>query len=149
MYAYKDIFKKHSGEVHEIVNEVLLFYTSYGFKWGSGIKKGLISKATTNDFKDEFDKMLMSLSSKYSHFTKNILKKFFSEFTNSKMFERIYYRTNPMKEYDSDDFHAGITNNERNEFLNSFWNGLNKLIFYHKEKLNEKTYLVAIFSMTH
>ena len=147
--TYKDIFRKYPKDVDELIEEVLFFYTSTGFKWGSGIVNGLISKSTTKEFKDEFNRLLDSLSSNYDYFTKEILKRIFYKFTNSDMFERIYYRTNPLAQCDCENIYEGINKEEKEQFLESFWDGLNKLISFHKEKLSEKNFMVAIFSMTH
>lgn len=159
--VYHTEIKSILPRYYEIYTIIKDFYNSFGFRWCCGLEDGKISLNTSTVFKTEFMKVFSKLQRKINISTGKA-KRIFSNFTNSKMFERIYYRTNPETssstrpdesssfKYDSSDIYGGINQQEHSEFIDSFWEAIRSACDIHSVNVKKEHdhIMTAIKNMT-
>lgn len=100
------------------------FYHSRGFAWGCNSLKGDPTPEDLEKFKCNFDSFFFHLQTYFRYLSKADILGFLKFFTETTMFERLYYHTCPYDEFDVDEFLQHVQPGEHDDFLYNFWKSI-------------------------
>lgn len=102
---------------------------------------GTIPKLTeenTARFRNDFDQYINSIVRDIDILSRETVIECMKEFTESALFERIYYKTNPYLYMDVDEWNYDVTDKEVLKFIELFWRSFALLIENIMARLSDK-----------